>query len=155
MISLGEELLLCPCPSAKRPAMGRAPRAPSPRDAAAARNKHGDWAEGQEFKSLFYSSRGKRQEGVRGFYVWILVFSLSRGGEWSGREGRQPARGNTAKQSSANANQTAAHLPPDAGLTGRKAQAVGCLTLRVLAARRRLDLSADTGPVCSPGRLGG
>ena len=33
-------------------------RAPSPRDAAAARNKQGDWAEGQEFKSLFYSRRG-------------------------------------------------------------------------------------------------
>lgn len=39
------------------------------------------------------------------------IFFLSRGGEWSGREGRLLARGNVAKRSAANANQkAAAHL---------------------------------------------
>lgn len=57
-----------------------------------------------------------------------------------GREGRQPARGNIAKQSAANVNQkAAAHLLARLNVVlagrqaGRKAAwAVGCLTLQLL-----------------------
>jgi hypothetical protein len=57
-------------------------------------------------------------------------FLLSWGGEWRGREGRQAARGNVAKQSAANVNHTAggrvgntAHLLArlNAGLAGGRA----------------------------------
>lgn len=38
-------------------------------------SKRGDWAEGQEFKSLFYSRRGKRQAGsARVLYVDPGIF---------------------------------------------------------------------------------
>lgn len=58
---------------------GGLPRAPCPHDASSLLpNKRGDWAEGQEFKSLFYSERGGGLRDRRGAHrpAWILVFSF-------------------------------------------------------------------------------
>lgn len=90
---------------------------------------------------------------------------MSWGGEWRGREGRQAARGNIAKQSTANANHTAAgrQQGPSPGLlnavlagrqaggrAGRQPGQQGCLTLQVLSQKQAFPLQYVTLSVLSP-----
>lgn len=134
---------------------GRAATCPSPQTiltAAAAAAEKQTGVTGRKVRSLrahLIQDPVRDRRGVRWFYMWILVFSLSWGGEWRGREGRQAARGHAAKQSAANVNHTAgwlvggraaaAHLlvRHNAVLAGRQAVRwpgqCGHLTLQVLS----------------------